>query len=407
MKKYILLLLAIFIASLTNIYSQNITNTLGTSGVFTIKDNTNTFLSLNQSDGTVSLISPLAGNQRGSIFKGTGRFLHTYYGTGTQGYNTFLGINSGNFTMGGTSIQGSYNTAVGHNTLTSNTTGYNNSAFGYQSLFNNTTGSFNSAFGNGSLLNNTIGSSNSALGVWSLYSNTTGLSNSAFGRLSLYSNTTGNYNTALGYLAGYNITTGSNNITIGYDAQVPLATTDNQIRLGNTAITYAGIQVAWTVTSDRRWKNNIKPIPLGLDFISRINPVSYSRNNDESNKTEFGIIAQELEAVLDDFKIKNLGLLTIDDNGYYSLRYNDLIAPMIKAIQELKAAKDEEIAKLRKENDDLKSNSELQIAELKSENKLIKEKLNSLEKIQERLFETLANLKLQSSQNDETILSKR
>ncbi|MCX7878612.1 MAG: hypothetical protein N2510_08250, partial [Ignavibacteria bacterium] len=131
--------------------SQNITNTLGSSGVFTIKDNINTFFSLNQSNGTINLIGPLAGNQRGSILKGGSRFLHTYYGSGTDGFNTFLGINAGNFTLGGVGVQGSYNTGVGVNVLNSLTTGRYNSAFGFESLASNTSGSQNSAFGYQSL----------------------------------------------------------------------------------------------------------------------------------------------------------------------------------------------------------------------------------------------------------------
>lgn len=35
-------------------------------------------------------------------------------------------------------------------------------------------------------------------------------------------------------------------------------------------------------------------------------------------------------------------MLTIDGEGRYELRYNDLIAPMIKAIQELKTEIDDE-----------------------------------------------------------------
>jgi len=139
----------------------------------------------------------------------------------------------------------------------------------------------------------------------------------------------------LGYNAGSAITSGSNNIAIGYDAQVPTGTADNQIRLGNTSITYAGIQVAWTVTSDRRYKENIHPLNLGLGFISKLNPVSYYRKADEKQRTEYGLIAQEVEQVLKDCGVENPGMLTITDEGMYELRYNDLLAPMIKAIQEL------------------------------------------------------------------------
>jgi hypothetical protein len=363
------------------LFAQNITNTLGTSGLFRIRDNTNIFFTLNQSNGTIDLIGPLAGNQRGSIFKGGQRFLHTYFGSGTAGFNTFLGINSGNFTMGGiSSVNGSYNTAVGHSSLSSLTTGFDNSAFGYISLLNNTTGNYNSAFGYSSLYSNTTGSSNSAFGNWSLTSNTTGNGNSAFGTSSLYSNTTGEFNTAVGLNAGWNITTGSNNIAIGNSAQVPTGTASNQIRLGNTSITYAGIQVAWTITSDRRYKDNIKSLEFGLGFISKLNPVSYTRKNDENHKTEYGLIAQEVEEVLKSEGIENHAMLTVTDEGMYELRYNDLLAPMIKAIQELKmkneelkVEKDSEIAKLREENENLKA----QLNDMKD----LKEKVTFMEKV--------------------------
>jgi len=39
--------------------------------------------------------------------------------------------------------------------------------------------------------------------------------------------------------------------------------------------------------------------------------------------------------VLKELGIENHAMLTITDEGMYELRYNDLIAPMIKAIQEL------------------------------------------------------------------------
>jgi hypothetical protein len=384
-------------------YSQDINGKLGTGGQFIIRDTTNTFLTLSQSTGNLSLNrsmilpSTSAGSQLGTVFKGTDRFIHTYHGSGTTGNNTFLGINSGNFSISGSGTQGSYNTAVGYSSLTSLTTGFNNSAFGYQSLYSNTAGYSNSAFGNQSLLNNTTGNQKSAFGNMSLYSNTTGYSNSAFGYGSLYNNTTGyynsafgyqslygttgSYNTALGHQAGYNITTGSNNIAIGYNAQVPTGTASNQIRLGNTSITYAGIQVAWTVTSDRRYKDNITPIGLGLGFISKLNPVSYVRKNDEKGRTEYGLIAQEVEEVLKSEGIENHAMLKVTDEGMYELRYNDLLAPIIKAIQELKMKNEE----LQAENASLKS----QIVDMND----LKEKVAYMEKVLNELQKNQNNLK--------------
>ena len=135
--KLFLPLIAIFIS--INVSGQNIIGKLGTNGDFVIKDTTATFLTVSQSNGYLNLNRNLkfttmtAGSQTGVIYKGNSRFLHNYFGSGTTGENTFLGINSGNFTVGGTSTQGSLNTGVGSSTLTNLTTGSNNSAFGYAS----------------------------------------------------------------------------------------------------------------------------------------------------------------------------------------------------------------------------------------------------------------------------------
>jgi trimeric autotransporter adhesin len=358
MKKltFVALLLILNIVS----FSQNLNGKLGTGGQFIIRDTTTTFLTLSQSSGYLSLnrslILPYTTNSSlGVMYKGNERFLHNY---GTE--NTFLGINSGNFTMSGAynTVVGYYsflsnttgynNTSVGHYSLSANTTGYNNTAVGFLSLRYNTTGIENTAFGEGALSNNTTANSNVAVGEKSLYFNTTGSQNSAFGWYSLYSNTTGSHNTAFGVSSLNLNTTGNNNIAIGWNAQVPSATSDNQVRIGNILVTYAGVQVPWTITSDIRLKENILHSNLGLCFINKLNPVSYIRKNDESRKTEYGFIAQEVEAVLKDEGVDNNGMITIDDNGMYELRYNDLLAPMVKSIQELKAENDELKNKLDK-----------------------------------------------------------
>ena len=96
----------------------------------------------------------------------------------------------------------------------------------------------------------------------------------------------------------------------------------------------ATTKVAWTTSSDKRWKSDIKQSSLGLDFIKSLNPVSYVRNNDEKKKTEYGFIAQELEIALNKAGAANNGIISKDDAGMYSVRYNDLFAPIVKSIQE-------------------------------------------------------------------------
>jgi len=69
-----------------------------------------------------------------------------------------------------------------------------------------TTGSGNTALGYQSLFSNTSGGSNNSIGYQSMYYNTTGTYNTTIGSNSLYSNTTGGYNSAVGYQSMYNTT---------------------------------------------------------------------------------------------------------------------------------------------------------------------------------------------------------
>jgi len=341
--KTIIILITLVILS-TGILSQNINGKLGTGGQFILRDTSNTFLTVPQSTGYLNLNRSLVlpnttGSTIGVIYKGAERLLHDY---GTN--NLFLGINAGNFTMSGLG-----NLVFGNNALDNNTTGIFNTSFGVQSLTDNTTGDNNTALGYQTLAGNISGDNNTAGGHLSLSSNTSGVGNTAFGFRSLLGNTTGTNNIAIGINAGGTITTGSNNIAIGNATNVPTGTSSNQIRLGNTSITYAGIQVGWTITSDMRLKSNVKNSDLGLGFISKLRPVSYIRLNDETQSTEYGFISQEVDELLNDVSQEKAGMISVDDEGTYSLRYNDLIAPMVKAIQELKAEND----KLKNEHEDL------------------------------------------------------
>lgn len=171
---------------------------------------------------------------------------------------------------------------------------------------------------------------------------------------------------------------------------MPNNSASNQVRIGNASVSYAGIQVAWTITSDRRWKENIQPTKLGLDFISKLNPVSYTRANDENQRTEYGLIAQEIEEVLKEYGENKTGMLTITDEGMYELRYNDLIAPMIKAIQELAKANEE----LTIKNEQLKMENEEEITELKNKNIRLEERLAKYEEFQSILVKRLEQLEL-------------
>ena len=90
--------------------------------------------------------------------------------------------------------------------------------------------------------------------------------------------------------------------------------------------------------SDRTLKTNIQDCDLGLDFINTLQPKSYKNLLDtdtplptdhiDYNKKHYGLIAQDLK----DGSLSDSVCGTKD--GEYSLAYNDLIAPIIKALQE-------------------------------------------------------------------------
>jgi hypothetical protein len=226
-------------------------------------------------------------------------------------------------------------------------------------------GVFNTAVGYQSLSFNTTGMQNTAIGVNALFASTSGDFNTALGFEAGSGLSSGNSNTMLGYQSGNTITTGLNNTTLGFQAQVATAAGSNQIRIGNTAITVIAGQVGFTNASDRRFKDNIKNSGLGLDFLQTLRPVSYIRKNDKMKRTEYGFIAQELEEALNTAGDKNNAIISIDDAGMYGVRYNDFISITVKAVQEQQTL----IEALQKQN-----------AELKQINTAILKRLDALEK---------------------------
>ncbi len=176
----------------------------------------------------VSLLPDQVGN--------AGKLLITN-GTNPSWSNTIgndLTINTLTVGLGGGSV--STNTAVGVETLFSNTTGGANTANGFRSLRENTTGDMNSALGYNSLRYNTTGSENVAFGYNSMFANTSGGKNSAFGKETLSSNTTGTYNTAIGYQSLLSNTSGAYNVAIGNNALDANTTGISNIGFGHNAL---------------------------------------------------------------------------------------------------------------------------------------------------------------------------
>lgn len=222
-----------------------------------------------------------------------------------------------------------------------------NTANGYSALHFNTSGSSNTAIGRNALLINTEGQQNTSIGVSSGSANTIGSSN-----------------TFLGAYANASVNNLDNSTAIGSSATVNAS---NKMRLGNSEVTVIEGQVPWTNTSDRRLKENILYTNrLGLDFINRLQTVSYNFISDKTKTRHDGFIAQDIEAVIKDMNVPFSGLKRADD-GMYSLTYSDFVMPLVNAVKELK-----------QKNEALEERLE-EMTELKKQNQIVLQRLTALE----------------------------
>ena len=95
------------------------------------------------------------------------------------------------------------------------------------------------------------------------------------------------------------------------------------------------------VVSDRRAKEDITDNVLGLDFINSIDTRTFRLKQKpsevEKNKLQFGFIAQELIGSLTthNISIEDYSIIGMGEDGLYNLKETQLIAPAIKAIQEV------------------------------------------------------------------------
>jgi hypothetical protein len=99
-------------------------------------------------------------------------------------------------------------------------------------------------------------------------------------------------------------------------------------------------------TSDERAKKDIIPIQYGLNEILQLNPISFRWNHEDALETKsFSVAtAQEVQAIMPEM-VRDDGLECLNANGQTfqakSLYAGEIMAVMVKAIQELKAKNDE------------------------------------------------------------------
>ncbi len=331
----------------------------------------------------------------------------------------------GNGTMLNT-LTGNDNTAVGRNALRANTTGNSNTAVGVEALFSSTTVPFNTANGYYALRMNTaigntafgahaadvsttatgitaigmdalganiIGNNNTAVGFTALLNttgtgntavgantgtaNTTGINNSILGNGALRNSTSASLVTAVGNNAGSIVTTGFNLTLIGNNANVSTGTfsnssalgnnatvnASNKIRLGDALTTVIEGQVAYTFPSDARFKTNVQDATVpGLDFITRLKPVTYnfdtrkfeeflmqempdSIRNERLQSADYaastniqhtGFLAQDIEGICKEigYDFDGLHIPADASKENYAVAYSQFVMPLVKAVQE-------------------------------------------------------------------------
>jgi hypothetical protein len=96
---------------------------------------------------------------------------------------------------------------------------------------------------------------------------------------------------------------------------------------------------AFTKVSDKNAKLNIQDSELGLDFVLGLAPKSYSYSNDPLQQTHLGLVAQDVEQLMQP-TTRNFGGIQKNESGQYSLDYTELMGPIIKAIHELSSKVD-------------------------------------------------------------------
>ena len=296
----------------------------------------------------------------------------------SAGYSLSNAAATGNTAVGSralyTSADGYFNTAIGSDSLQLVSSGYQNTGCGKNTLYSATTGNNNSALGMNALYSATSSNNNTAIGAYSafavqagyanvsagyqsLYTNVSGFDNVSIGTQSLYNALSSN-NTAVGRSAGYNVTTGAGNVILGsltnVGANSPVfnvTTEDNRVVIGSNAVTNAYIQVAWTVVSDERDKADIQDVAYGVDFISKLRPVKFKRDNrsryeenvsDGSKKDAkftYGFTAQNIIQAEKECGATDATLLIADNEHPDNLKIIEtgIIPALVKAIQELKA----------------------------------------------------------------------
>ena len=330
-----------------------------------------------------------------------------------SGYNnSFQGRSSGY-----SNISGSDNCFYGVGSGYSNTIGNRNIAIGSLALYSNASNSDLIAIGDSAMFNNVnggplygYGNNNIGIGTSVLLTNQYGAGNTAIGYHALRSQLPSeSYRTAIGFKVGTGYADGEtfssksgctmigsmleangvNTILIGYNIRPEfhiepdnnyMGKTNHSIIIGENIRTQAPdgheIILGSDVQTSLRCPAAVKtttggyelfisssgyfgyhPAPStenstienmgSIEWLYQLRPVNYILNSDDNQTKQFGLVAEEVVQVAPEFVVLN------KDNQPESVSYSSLVAPLLKAVQELKTRTDaqaESLDDLKKQN---------------------------------------------------------
>jgi hypothetical protein len=191
----------------------------------------------------------------------------------------------------------------------------------------------------------------------------------------------------LGYQAGVSLDPLTNTTALGNGA---IANASNTVQIGNSDVTdvYFGSAVgstlhaaAYNTPSDARFKYDIQNNVPGLDFIKRLQPVTYyfdeqklaeytktgvinnsmikPASYNEKKQLHTGFLAQDVEKIANQLGYSFDGIhAPVNNRDHYSLAYSQFIMPLVKSVQEQQQIIEDQNKKIDNQAEQIKKMNE-------------------------------------------------
>ncbi len=271
-------------------------------------NNNNICLPVTQNGQYGTAIEGIATNTNGAGVVGENSNSATYNGVGVEGISNSYGA-----AIWGSSLRG--------NGLYAESGGTGAAIYGYTISLTSTT-----ALG-------VEGKSNAGTGVGGYSTSGYGVQAQSASGVALLAQTGGNNDAVQGLTSadccsgGYFANTGAGNGVYVTGTNRGLAV--HGVNVGGWAGYFEGNVYATGTyqSSDARLKRNVKDGQHGLSDLLKLRPVTFTWKNDKDDKTQLGLIAQDVAKVVPEVVVP-------DHSGMLSINYVALVPVMLKAIQE-------------------------------------------------------------------------